>query len=49
MTTISRKEVLDLLDHIRKEEVCDQKEDDLIRLIAQEILRFNTYEVEQND
>ena len=49
MTTISRKEMLDLLDHIRKEEVCDEKEDSLIKMIAREILLFKTYEVEGND
>lgn len=49
MKTISRKEMLDLLDHIRKEGVCDEKKDGLIRTIAREILLLKTYEVENDD
>jgi len=49
LTTISRKELFDILEHVRIEEVCDPKEDALIKMIAREILLLDTYEVEKDD
>ena len=48
MTTISRKEIFDLLDHFRKEEVRNEKEDIFIKALAAEILTLKTYEVEED-
>ena len=49
MTYISRKELFDLLNSIREEEVSNEREDSLLRLIAKEILLMKTVEVEDKN
>jgi len=49
MTYISRKELLDFLNYLRKEEVSNEQEDCLLRLIAKEILLMKPVEIEDED
>ena len=49
MTCISRKEVFDLLDHFRQEQVTNENEDLLIRMLAKELLQLKTYEIEKEE
>lgn len=46
MTCISRKEVFDILDHFRQEQVTNENEDLLIRMLAKELLQLKTYEID---
>ena len=49
MTCISRKEVFDILDHFRQEQVTNENEDLLIRMLAKELLQLKTYEIEEKE
>ena len=47
MTYISRKEVFDILDHFHKEEVRNENEDLLIKMLAKKLFQLKTYEIEE--
>ena len=49
MTYISRKEVFDILDHFHKEEVRNENEDSLIKMLAKELFQLKTYEIDSEE
>ena len=49
MIYIAEKDIMELLQHIRKEEVHTPAEDALIRMIAKEIQFLNKIKIEEKD